>query len=327
MTHLLSIAAWWCGEHAKAIVFEPLLADWQHELEAASQRGRARYAAACLSGAFAYARSLARCTMSAGWLPTSRAAQIVTLTFFIALDVAFFLLWIASLPSGYAHNLSPLQVRYFVLSAAGLACAPILLPALFLMRRDAAATARQATTVIAAGALLTAAAVTLSSPAVLNRYLSTFETYEGEYQRNLANDRAGRVTYPGTAVRQLKPTTPEQRRAAYERFQEWRRRNEEKQPVLTAQQHLRRMQPVALAVLFGVMGWTLAGLGRVTFTRAAMWWLFIYAASLAFGVMPQALTGLPLRGVPYDYAIPIFGSAALALVVASWRQHPGTRGT
>ena len=320
MARLLALAAWWCGEHAKAVVFEPLLADWQHELEAASHSGRARYIAALVSGAFAYARSLTRCTISAGWLPTSRAAQTVALTFFVGFDAALFLLWIASLPSGLTLEFSSLQTRYFLLSAAGLACAPLLLPALFMMRRDPDATARHAASVIAFGALLTAGAVTLSTPQMINRYFSTFEAYEGEYQRNLANDRAGRVTYPWTAVRQLKPTTLEQRRAAYERFQEWRLRNEAKQPALTAQQHLRRMQPVALAVLFGMMGWTLAGLGPLTFSRAAMWWLFIYAASLTFGVMPQALTGLPLRGVPYDYAIPIFGAATLALVMGSWRR-------
>ena len=67
MARLLALAAWWCGEHAKAVVFEPLLADWQHELEAASHSGRARYIAAWLSGVFAYARSFARCTIGAGW--------------------------------------------------------------------------------------------------------------------------------------------------------------------------------------------------------------------------------------------------------------------
>jgi hypothetical protein len=190
---------------------------------------------------------------------------------------------------------------------------------MFLMRRDAQSTARHAVCVIAAGAALTTGVVALTSPPMLNRYFSTFESFEGEHQRNRANDRSGRVSYPGTAVRQLKPTTIEQRRAAYERFQAQRAEHDAAQPALTGQQYLRRLQPVALAVLFGVMGWTLAGLGNVSYSRAAMWWLFVYTASLACGVMPARLTGMPIRGVPYEYALPIFGAATLALVIASWR--------
>lgn len=319
MSRMLDIAGWWCGEHAKAIVFEPLLADWQHELDDARHARKARYAIALASGIFAYARSLIKCTLTVrGWLPTSRAARIVALTFVCTFDIALFLLWIASLPSGLTLEFSSLQTRYFLFSAAGVAFAPILLPALFLMRRDAQSTARHAVCVIAVGAVVATGVVALTSQPMLNRYFSTFETFEGDYQRNLANDRAGRVSYPGTAVRQLKPTTLEQRRDAYEQFRARRAEYEAAQPVLTAQQRLRRLQPVVLAVMFGVMGWTLAGLGPVTFSRAAMWWLFIYAASLAFGVMPATLTGTPIRGVPHDYAIPMFGAATLALVVASW---------
>jgi hypothetical protein len=324
MPGLLRLAEWWCGQRDAALVFEPLLADWQRELDAARHAGRARYVMAIASGVFAYARSFVKCTLTTtGWLPTSRAAQIVALTIFFAFDAALFLLWIVSLPSGYTRDMSSLHTRYFLLSSAGLAFAPIMLPALLLMRRDARSTARHAASVIAIGAVLTAAAVMLSSPRVLNGYLSTFELFEGEHQRNLANDRAGRFTYPGTAVRQLQPTTREQRRAAFERFQAWRQQNEAKAPVPTAQQHLRRMQPVALAILFGVMGWTLAGLGPATFSGAALWWVFIYGASLAFGAMPRALSGIPLRGVPYEFALPMFGAVTAALVIASWR-HPST---
>jgi hypothetical protein len=325
MSHLLALAAWWCGDRARAIVFEPLLADWQYELDAARHAGRARHAIAIASGLFAYARSFIRCTLTtSGWLPTSRAAQIVALTFFCTFDAALFLLWMAALPSGRTLDLGSIQTRAFLLAVAPLAFAPILLPALFLMRRDPRSTVRHAVSVIVVGAVLTAGVVWLRSPENLNWYFSSFEAYEGEYQRNLANDRAGRVTYPATAVRQLRgPTTIEERRAEYERFMAVRSAQQQPRPLSRSQQ-LRRYQPVALAILFGMMGWTLAGLGPVSFTRAAGWWLLMYAALLAFGGMPRTISGLAAPVLPNAYAIPAFGAMTMALISTSWRRHPGT---
>ncbi len=157
--------------------------------------------------------------MSTGWLPTSRAAQIGSLTFFLTLKAALLLLWIAGLPSGRTAEVDSMQTQWFMLSAAGVAVAPVLLPVLFLMRRDPQSTSRHAASAIALGAALVAAIVTLTSPERLNTYFSTFASLESAYQRNLANDRAGRVTYPGTAIRERRgETTIEQRRADYERF-------------------------------------------------------------------------------------------------------------
>jgi hypothetical protein len=122
MASLFALAAWWCGPQRTALVFEPLLADWQRELDAARHAGRAQYAVAFASGLIAYARTFLKCTLTvSGWLPTSRAARIVALTFVCTFDIALFLLWIASLPSGLTLELSSLQTRYFLLSAAGLA--------------------------------------------------------------------------------------------------------------------------------------------------------------------------------------------------------------
>lgn len=122
-------------------------------------------------------------------------------------------------------------------------------------------------------------------------------------------------------MRQLRgPTTIEQRRAAYDRFMAMKGRRQPK-PV-TVQEQVRRYQPVGLAILFGVMGWTLAGLGRVTFVRAAGWWLLVYAAMLTFGGMPGTITGMAMPILPHAYSIPIFGAITLALVVASWHRHP-----
>lgn len=323
-SRLLTVAVWWCGRHTAQSVFEPLLADWRHEIEAARAAGRLQHLNAIISGSRAYTASMARCTMTGGWLPTSRAAQIVALTFILAFDAALFLLWIASLPSGRTLDLSSTMTRAFLLSAAPLAFAPILLPALFLMRRDPRSTARHAVSVIAVGAVLAAGVVWLRSPEHLNRYFATFASLERQYQRTLANDRAGRVTYPGTAIRERgRQTTIEQRRADYERFMAARAQHDATRPPLTWAQRLIRFQPVGLAMLFGVMGWTLAGLGPVSYVRAAMWWALMYLATLTFGGMPRTITGLAGPVLPHAYAIPVFTLATTALVIASWRRADG----
>lgn len=330
MQRLLTIATSLCGERAAATVFEPLIADWQHELETARQAGRGRYAIAFLSGAAAYLRSLTRCAMNRGWLPTPRAAQLAAVTFFVALTAALILLWLALLSSGRTSDVRSVAAQSYLLSAAGVVVAPVMLPVLFLMRRDARSTTRHAISGIGAGVLLTAGVVTLTSPESLNRYFSTFESSEAEYQRNLANDRAGRVTYPGTAIRQLRgETTIEERRAQHERFMAWRAAQEAARPPLTWHHRARRMlQPVALAVLFGVMGWTLAGLGPVTVARAAMWWALMLVALLMFRSLPGRMTFFGIPKLPDAYAVPVFGSMTLALVIAGRRRHHApARGT
>ncbi len=261
-----------------------------------------------------------------GWLPTSRAAQIAALTCFVTVDAAFLLLWIVALASGRNAAPGDVQTQYFLLSSAGLAVPSILLPALFLMRRDPQSTARHAVTAIAVGAALTAGVVTLTVPERLNGYLSTFESFDRQYQRTLANDRAGRVTYPGTAVRELRgPTTIEHRRAQYEQFMMWRAEQAAKPVSLTWSQQLRRYAPVALAVLFGMIGWTLAGLGGATFTRAAMWWSLIYVALLFLGVRPMAIRLASIGRVSDVSSLAFFGAVAVTLVIASWHRHSARR--
>ena len=320
---LLAIASWWCGEKIAALIFQPLLADWQKELEQAHDHGRWQVARVAICGGGAYLLSLGRCAMSArGWLPTSRAAQIAAVTMFFTLDAAFLLIWIAALASGASAEPGAVQTRYFLLAASGIAVPSILLPALFLMRRDTQSTARHAVSAIAFGMAFTAVVVTLTAPERLNAYFSTFEAFESEYQRNLANDRAGHVTYPATALRERSaPTTVEQRRANYEQFMARRAEQAAKRPPLTWQQQSRRYQPVALAALFGIIGWTLAGLSPPTLPRAVMWWALMYVALFTFGVRPMT-SGLPSIGrTPGALALAFFAAVATALVIGSWRRH------
>lgn len=323
MTRLLALAQCLCGDQLRRSTFEPLLADWQRELDEARRHGRWRLAMVAVSGAAAYANSLVRCTMTGnGWLPAPRVAFVALATFVVALVAGVGLLVALSLVRNSPRDVGSIQVQAFLFYCANLIAAPVLLPVLFMMRRDPRSTTRHAIVGLAFGTALTAGVLTLTSQEAVNRYFSTFESFERQYQRDLANDRAGRVTYPGTAAREARgPLTLEQRRAGYERFMTLRAEHEAKRPPLTWIQRVRRLQPVALAVLFGVMGWTLAGLGPASINRAAAWWALMLFATLAFGAMLRTLTGVPTRMLPQSYALPLFGAITLALLVSAARQN------
>lgn len=81
-----------------------------------------------------------------------------------------------------------------------------------------------------------------------------------------------------------------------------------------------------MSILFGVMGWTLARLGSVSFGRAAAWWLLIYVTTLAFSGIPRTISGLAMPILPDRYAIQVFGVITTALVIGSWRRKQGAWG-
>jgi hypothetical protein len=167
-----------------------------------------------------------------------------------------------------------------------------MLPAMFVLRRDRRSTTRHAATAIALGALLTTAVLVLTSPEALNRYFSSFEWSEQEYQRGLANDQIGRYQYPGTAYRQLvTPKTVDERREQHARFMVWLEEQRAKVAPPTWREKANRMQPAVLAILFGIMGWTLAGIGSPSIPRAMMWWLLIYLTTLGFGGLLASVVG------------------------------------
>jgi hypothetical protein len=116
----------------------------------------------------------------------------------------------------------------------------------------------------------------------------------------------------------------DERRASFERFMAMRAEREAQRPGLSWTQMLRRAQPVALAVMFGVMGWTLAGLGIASVGRAALWWGLMFSAALTFGSTPPALTGLAFSTRATEWmALPLF--ATLTLLIQGGTKVPPLR--
>jgi hypothetical protein len=317
-----------CGEHARRTIFEPLVADWQRELSDAHAAGQWRVVQVFGSGAMAYATSFARCVLMRDWLPTPRAAVVATCAFALATVAALLILLALPLVSRSAVDLDSIQTQAFLLASTLIVVPPALLPALFLMRRESRSTIRHAVVAIAVAAAGTGVLVEATSGDAINSYFSTFAAFEREHARNVANDRAGRYEYPGTAVRQLRgDTTVEQRRASFERFAAWRAEQIAKRPqrTMTWAERLRQFQPVALAVLFAMMGWTLAGLAAPTVTRAMLWWALMATAMLALSTTPRVFMRYAGSPLPNWSTLPIFAAVTAALIIARRRTPPTPR--
>jgi hypothetical protein len=259
------------------------------------------------------------------WLPTGRASGIGILAFVTAIVLAVAGVALIAVQNG--RPLEPgLRTYSWLLGSAALYVPPAILPALFLLRRDPRATARHAVAAITLGAAITTAVLVLTSPDALNRYFSSFEWNEHEYQRALANDQAGRYQYPGTAYRELvTPKTIDERREKYASFMVWLEEQRAKDAPPTWAQRINRLQPAVLAILFGIMGWTLAGMGSPSMARAMSWWLLMYLTTLGFGGLLASVVGEMAfwnAQIQHWMALPVIAAITASLIFASRRLPP-----
>ena len=258
-----------------------------------------------------------------GWLPSRRASGLGTLAFVAAIVISVAGVSLIAVQNG--RPLEPgLRTYSWLLGTAALYVPPAMLPAMFLLRRDPRSTIRHAVSALAIGSALTVAVLMLTSPEALNRYFSSFEWSEHEYQRAIANDQAGHYQYPGTAYRQLvTPKTVEERRERYARCEVWLEEQRAKEAPPTWLARLRRMQPAGLAILFGIMGWTLAGMGSPSISRAMAWWMLMYVTTLAFGGLLASVVGEMSfwnARIQYWMAMPVIAVITGSLIVASRRR-------
>lgn len=315
---LLAVAECLCGAKRRRDVFEPLVADWDRELRQA--RTLTARAAVVISGLFAFSLTLINCGLRHALTEDTGMWKysVIALTAAMGLGIASEMAIVDARATG-ADWPPDVLLEIAIRSATVTAFATALLPALFLLRRDARISGRIATLWVTAGALITATAiVVLPSP---NDYQLTAEQNERMYQRSLANDRAGRYQYPGTVRRQLaEPSTPEARRASYEKFLAWAETQRVDRPAPTPWQRLRRSSTPLLAALFGIIGWNLAGVITPTAMRAAVWWGVAWFAMLAMDGRIASLFRVSNPRRPAWWVLPVMaGLAALALVVVNRR--------
>jgi hypothetical protein len=151
------------------------------------------------------------------------------------------------------------------------------------------------------------------------------ELYEAAYQRTAANDRAGRFTYPGTARRQLRQTTLEQRERELKAFKASPQYLAAQAARTRPQWNRATFMTGALAIAMGALGWALGGLGRTGLPAVFGWCTLAWLALMVLGGRFQ-YPGLGVsqyigRG-PYWAPLAVFGTAAIAMLVANRRRQP-----
>lgn len=316
---LLAVLGKWFEPSLVSNVFEPLVADWQREWMDAQGQSRVRRFRVAISGVLGLAGTALRCAARdvATLSPSPVAAAIACVTAGTAAVVLTVLFLATMTVLGPFPPRMPLDMLLIVLvpQAVSVGLAPAMLPSLLLLRRSPRISWRRGAQVIATGFSLALVVAAWVIPMSTSGYLVTASQNERMYQLTLQNDRDGRVEYPGTASRKLRPpSTAAERAARYERFQTQlaQRRAIVQRPPVTVRSVFRNYQIAWLTVAFGVMGWALGGLGPATVGRAFGWW----ALSAAVLIAPTALSRYlsVIWRLPYWLPTVLFGLAAIGLL-------------
>jgi hypothetical protein len=319
MIRLLGLTGVLFGDSTRRRVFEPLIADWQRELHAASSTpARARI---FLSGSAAFGVTLISCLFTEG-VAMPRAALVKALA---GLTVSTLLLVVIQIALNAAafRNSFPLEMRFWMAlpMILPLAIPLAMLPVLMLIRGTGRATSRGAAKLIATGAILTYITAGWLTP--LMRGDVRDELYLEMERRVTADEQAGRVFYPLTAARQARPMTPEERLVARE---QWRQSPQ----YLAAQAAQTRPRwgrttivTAALALALGALGWGLGSLRRASASRAAAWWVLAWFSLMILDgrfLYPGNGVSQYIGRAPYWVPLAVFATAAALTLVENRRR-------
>lgn len=317
----LAVASRLFAPNTVANVFEPLVADWQHEWADAQGRSRVRRLRVAINGLSGFASTVLRCAASDFAAPPPAAAAIASATAGAA-AISLTVLFLATMTVvGPFPPRMPLDMLLIVMipQAVSLGLAPAMLPSVLILRRDRGISWRNGAQVMAAGLALALVVALWIIPITSSGYFITASQNERMYQLALQNDRAGRLQYPGTAIRQARPSTAAERAERYARFlaQAEERRASIPQSA-SIRSFFRSYQFVWLTLAFGLMGWALGGLGPATVGRAFGWWALSWAVLIA----PTALSRYLAFGwrPPYWFSTLLFGLSAIGLLLSAARR-------
>jgi len=320
MSRLLKIADFICGERARHRTFEPMLADWQRELERAKRAGVLPFASAAASGGLGFARAVLYCAVSEGvWMPPLRGTLLSLAAVSTAVAISIGVVLIAPPPSHLPRDLSLLVVRHWVLTWTATIVPPAFLLSTFLLRLDPRATARHAVVFTIVAAVATGVLIVNTTNDALRKRYDSFEMYEQTRAVSLERHRAGQFVYTGSSYQQEIATTVEQRRARYERFLAQMAALRRNDPPPTWRERFGQWSPLLLAVVFAITGWMLASFGKPTVTRGVAWWTLMFAAIVAMTRLLSYLVGVPMPRPPQWVMLPIFTAIMLALMFGSRR--------
>jgi hypothetical protein len=323
MNRLLTVAELIAGRSARQRVFEPLLADWQRQLQHADSPSARLTVAA--SGAVAFARALAICAVIDGaWMPPLRVSltSLAAITFAVLISIGVLL--IAPVPQDVPRDLSEPLVQRWILVWAGILLPPAFLLATFLLRRDARCTQRHAALVTLLAAAATALVVVNSTDDALRRRYDTFEVQEHMRELALARHRAGAPVFAGDRYRRTMQTTVAERRANFERYRA-RMAAHRQDPPPTWRDRFAQLRPVLLAIIFSMIGWMLAGLGHATVPRAFGWWALVFVATITLTRIFWLVVRVPMPRIPEWLMPALFTFVACALAIHALRSYNSER--
>ncbi len=146
------------------------------------------------------------------------------------------------------------------------------------------------------------------------------ELYEAMHLRDEAADQAGRVSYPATAVRQIRQTNAAERAKLREQFRSNPRYLAAQAERTRPRWGLASIMVAALTLPIGLTGWLLGGLRRTTMIHAGAWWAIAWVTLMVLGGRFQ----YPGFGVSqyigrgrFWMPLAIFGAAALVTLLVS----------
>lgn len=323
MNRLLQIAELIAGGAARHRVFEPLLADWQRELQHAS--GPIARVITTASGFFGFVRALLVCAVIDGaWIPPWRATLSALGAIALAFGISVSVLLIAPVPQHLPRDLSEPMVQSWILVWTGILLPPAFLLGAFLLRRDARVTLRHSVIFTLFAAAATTALVAHTTDEALRKRYDTFEMQEHLRDLALARHRAGQAVFSGDRYRLTMQTTVAERRANFVRHRALMEAHRQDPPV-TWRDRLAHVSPVILAVVFAIIGWTLAGFGNATIGRAFGWWALVFMATITLTRIFWLVVQVPMPRTPPWLMPALFVAVACALVVHSIRSHNSMR--
>ena len=319
---LLAFLGKWFEPTIVSRFFEPLIADWQREWADAQGLSASTRLSVAIRGLPALAITVLRCAASDFTTPPPAPAVIASAAAgAVAISLPVLVLTAITLFAVLPPRL-PLDMLLILMApqALSVGLAPAMLPSVFMLRRDRRTSWRNAAQVMAAGFALALVVAVWIVPLSSSGLLFTASQNERVYQLAVQNDRSGRPDYPGTAVRQARPSTAAERAERYARFraQMEQMRANRPRPWASIRSFFRSYQFVWLTLAFGLMGWALGGLRRPTIAAAAGWWVLTWMVVF----VPTILTRFSMVGWPAPYWLPtlLFGLSAVGLLRAAARR-------
>ena len=330
MNRLLELIGVLFGERTRRNIFEPLIGDWQREWRDASRSPRARIRIA-VSGSTALVFTAVTCLITGGFAVTQSALMKGLLTLAMS-SFALLALQIALLSQQASPEFGIEPRIWMSLSRLLPLMIPLaILPTMMLWRgvglnhRIAIGTTvvMSLSTVVVVGWLVPKTQGDVPIAALSDRW------QEQMHQRLLANDAAARYTYPGSAARALRTSTPEQRAAARQRWRNHPRYIAARAEQMRARWNAWTFSAGGLTIALAALGWALGGVGRTRLLHAAAWWALTCLTLIVFnGQLVFWINSAQLRAVRATWWAPlaVFGTAAVILRLGTRRHQTSARG-